>query len=89
MNSFPMAASSSPDLGVIRPDKCASVTDSGARANDVVDKATQTIMGLYCWENRKNIRPITVPSKDAWNPTVPRSIPSSRKSRELVQTPRP
>ena len=40
MNSFPMAASSSPDLGVIRPDRCALVTDSGGRANDVTDKAT-------------------------------------------------
>ena len=40
MKSFPIAVSSFPDLGVIRPDRCALVTDSGARTSDVVDKAS-------------------------------------------------
>ena len=35
-----MVKSSSPNLGVIRPDRCALVTDCGARANDGVDNAT-------------------------------------------------
>jgi hypothetical protein len=35
-----MAMSSPPDFGVIRPDRCAFVTDNGARVNEVVDRAT-------------------------------------------------
>jgi len=81
-----MVTSSSPDLGVIRPDRCALVTDCGARANDVVDKATiDNYGGVLLRKIGKNIRPITVPSKNAWKPTVPTSIPSSEKSRELVK----
>lgn len=79
-----MVASSSPDLGVIRPDRCALVTDIGARANEVVDKATTDINALKREEEKEYIRPTIVPSKDAWKPTVPNSIPSSGMSRELV-----
>jgi len=48
-----MVASSPPDLGVIRPDRCALFTDSGARANEVVDRATIDIIGLRQKEKRQ------------------------------------
>ena len=40
-----MATSSPSDLGVIRPERCALVTDSGARVNEVVDRATINVRG--------------------------------------------
>ncbi len=42
-----MVASSPSDLGVIRPDRCALVMESGARANEVVDRATIDIVGMH------------------------------------------
>lgn len=48
-----MVASPPPDLGAIRPDRCALFTDSGARANEVVDRATIDIIGLRRKEKKK------------------------------------
>jgi hypothetical protein len=77
-----MLSSSLPDLCVMRPDRCVLVTDSGARANDVANRATIHICGSALLKEEGNVRPSTVPSKDVWKPTVPKSMPSSVTLRE-------
>jgi hypothetical protein len=45
--NFPMETSSSPDLGMMWPDICASVSDCGARVNEVVNRAAMDVMGMH------------------------------------------
>jgi hypothetical protein len=84
-----MVTSSTPDSGVIRPDKCAFVTDCGARDNDVVDKATVDGYGEVPLRGiRKTYSQLLSLRRIPGSQPYPKSIPSSGKAHELEKPPK-
>ena len=67
-----------PDWGIILPDRCSFVVDSGERTRPVPDRAVANLSSkTRYYRNLKHLRPTRTLSKYALKVTVPKSMPSS------------